>query len=113
VTGEPSAPPESFGFDDEERELWRRVMALPWIEPIDSTAVMFLIHASRDARRLADAIAEAKASGERFGSDPDEAVADQLRHLHECLASCEIDLPRARQLGLLPLGIAGDEDGER
>ena len=109
MTGEPPAPPESFGFDDAERELYRRVMALPWIEPIDSMVVSMLVSQASLTRQVVDEIGDAKATGEHFTFDPDEAIADELRHLHECLAACEIDLPLARQLGLLPLGIVGDE----
>jgi sugar/nucleoside kinase (ribokinase family) len=108
MTDEP-APPESFGFGDAERELWRRVMALPWVEPIDSMAVSLLILASRVTRRLVDAIADAKASGEPFTFDPDEAIADQLAELDECLDACLISRPLARRFGLWPMGLADDE----
>jgi hypothetical protein len=100
-------PPEDF--EDEQRELWRRVFALPWIKSSDFIVVKMLVDHATITRMLVADLEAVRARGTRFDFDIDREIANWMAGFGELLAACLIDAPLARQLGLLPLSIDGDE----
>ena len=108
MTGEPPEPPAFF--TDEEGELWRRVFALPQIEPIDEVVVSLLVTSATTARGVNAAIADARAKNLVLGFDVEEWIAEGIEALDQLLESCMISRSQARRLGLLPLELADAGD---
>lgn len=107
-------PPEDYHFDDEQREQWRRVCTLSWVESSDTLMLPLLIHQARNVRDIARTVADLKARGETLADgDPDEWLAEEMKGLNQILADYFIDPPLARRLGLLPLAVAGDDADDR
>jgi hypothetical protein len=99
-------PPEDL--DDEQRQLWRRVYALPWIQSSDFLAVKMLVDHATITRMLVADVEAVRARGTRFDFDVDREIANWMAGFGELLAACRIDIPVARQLGLLPRSIRDD-----
>jgi hypothetical protein len=104
--GDLSDPPADL--DDEQRELWRRVYALPWIQSSDFIVVKMLVDHATITRMLVADLEAVRARGTRFDFDTDQEIANWMAGFGELLAACLIDTPLARELGLIPHTIGGD-----
>lgn len=106
AVGKVPDPPEDL--DDEQRQLWRRIYALPWIQSGDFLAVKMLVDHATITRMLVADVEAVRARGTRFDFDVDQEIANWMAGFRELLAACRIDIPIARQLGLLPPSIGDD-----